>query len=58
MVLLPVGWRNYHVGRAFLVTTAQMGPNFYIGNHRGAGGGYEPMVPVAASPPSRGSTPD
>jgi tetratricopeptide (TPR) repeat protein len=43
IVLVPVGARNYHVGGAFLLTTAQMGPNFYIGNHRGADGGYTPM---------------
>ena len=42
-VLVPVGLRNYYVGNAFLLTTAQMGPNFYIGNHRGADGGYVPM---------------
>ena len=42
-VLLPVGLRNYHVGGAFLLTTAQMGPNFYIGNHHGANGGYVPL---------------
>ncbi len=43
LILLPVGARNYHVGGAFLLTTSQMGPNFYIGNHRGASGGYVPM---------------
>jgi len=43
LVLVPVGLRNYYVGGAFLLTTAQMGPNFYIGNHRGADGGYSPM---------------
>lgn len=42
-VLLPVGWRNYHVGGQFLLTTSQMGPNFYIGNHAGASGLYEPL---------------
>src|SRR4029077_14273072 len=35
--------RNYYVGQAFLLTTSQMGPNFYIGNHQGASGGYVPM---------------
>jgi tetratricopeptide (TPR) repeat protein len=43
LVLVPVGLRNYYVGNTFLLTTAQMGPNFYIGNHRGANGGYVPM---------------
>lgn len=41
--LVPVGLRNAQIGGAFLLTTAQMGPNFYIGNHRGADGGYTPM---------------
>lgn len=43
-VLLPVGWRNYHVGGEFLLSTSQLGPNFYIGNHAGAQGSYEPLV--------------
>lgn len=42
-VLVPVGARNAYVGGALLVTTSQMGSNFYIGNHRGADGGYTPM---------------
>ncbi len=42
-VLLPVGLRNQVVGGEFLLTTSQMGSNFYIGNHRGADGGYTPM---------------
>jgi len=41
--LVPVGTRNAWIGGAFLVTTSQMGSNFYIGNHRGADGGYTPM---------------
>jgi len=43
VVLLPVGLRNRAVGGEFLLTTSQLGPNFYIGNHRGADGGYTPM---------------
>ncbi len=42
-LLVPVGLRNAHVGGVFLLTTAQMGPNFYIGNRRGADGTYAPM---------------
>lgn len=42
--LLPVGLRNYHVGGEFLVSTSQLGPNFYMGNHAGASGIYEPLV--------------
>jgi tetratricopeptide (TPR) repeat protein len=41
--LVPVGLRNRHVGGIFLLTTSQMGSNFWIGNHRGADGGYVPM---------------
>jgi tetratricopeptide (TPR) repeat protein len=44
-VLLPVGLRNYHVGGEFLISTSQFGPNFYIGNHYDASGGYEELVP-------------
>lgn len=42
-LLAPVGARNAYVGGEFLVTTSQMGSNFYIGNHRGADGSYTPM---------------
>jgi tetratricopeptide (TPR) repeat protein len=49
-VLLPVGWRNYYVGGQFLLTTSQMGPNFYIGNHVGASGLYEPLRPGRGDP--------
>jgi tetratricopeptide (TPR) repeat protein len=44
-VLLPVAARNYYVGREFLISTSQLGSNFYIGNHPGAQGTYEPLVP-------------
>jgi Tfp pilus assembly protein PilF len=43
-VLLPVGLRNYAVGGEFHLTTSQFGTNFYIGNHAGAKGVYEPLV--------------
>ena len=45
LVLLPVGIRNYRVGGEFMISTAQLGPNLYIGNHPGAEGAYEPLVP-------------
>ena len=45
LVLLPVAARNYMVGGAFHLTTSQFGPNLYIGNHAGARGLYEPLVP-------------
>ena len=44
-LLLPVGVRNYHVSGDFLISTSQAGSNFYIGNHAGAHGGYEALVP-------------
>jgi tetratricopeptide (TPR) repeat protein len=40
MVLLPVGVRNYAVGGEFKLTTAQFGPNFFIGNNPSADGTY------------------
>jgi tetratricopeptide (TPR) repeat protein len=43
VVLVPVGLRNLHVGGELLLTTSQLGPNFFIGNQRGADGGYTPM---------------
>ncbi|MBI4718670.1 MAG: tetratricopeptide repeat protein [Planctomycetes bacterium] len=43
VVLLPVGVRNLAVGGEFVLTTAQMGPNFYIGNHPAATGSYQPL---------------
>ncbi len=44
MVLGPVGIRNRVVGGEWSVSTFQAGPNFYIGNHRGADGRYRPLV--------------
>ena len=44
-LLAPVAIRNYYVGGEFLVSTSQLGPNLYIGNHAGARGSYEPLVP-------------
>jgi tetratricopeptide (TPR) repeat protein len=43
--LLPVAVRNGIVGGDFLPTTSQGGVNFYIGNHAGADGTYQPIVP-------------
>ena len=43
-VLTPVGLRNRALGGAWSFTTFQAGPNFYIGNHRGADGRYVPLV--------------
>jgi tetratricopeptide (TPR) repeat protein len=40
IVLLPVAARNYAVGGGFYLTTAQFGPNFYIGNNPQSDGTY------------------
>ena len=50
VVLLPVGLRNRYVGGEFILTTSQMGPNFYIGNHRGASGCYQSLRPFRGDP--------
>ncbi len=42
-VLLPVGFRNLAVGGEFHLTTAQFGPNFYIGNGKSATGFYQAL---------------
>ena len=44
-MLLPIVARNYAVGGEFHLTTFNFGPNFYIGNHAGARGLYDPLVP-------------
>jgi Flp pilus assembly protein TadD len=44
-VLLPVVVHNYATGGELFVSTSQAGPNFYIGNHAGASGLYESLLP-------------
>lgn len=44
LVVLPVAIRNAWVGGEFVLTTAQFGPNFYIGNHAESDGTYRPLV--------------
>ena len=44
LVLLPAAVRNRVVGGEFVLTTAQFGPNFYIGNNPDADGTYRPLV--------------
>ena len=44
LILLPVGLRNLAMGGEFHLTTSQFGPNFYIGNHAGAPGSYQPLI--------------
>ena len=43
LLLAPVALRNAKVGGEFVLTTSQAGSNFYIGNHAGATGSYEPL---------------
>jgi len=49
-VLGPVAMRNRLVGGEFALTTAQFGPNFYMGNHAGATGLYSPLRPGREHP--------
>jgi len=44
VVVVPVAVRNKIVGGEFVLTTAQFGPNFYIGNNEDADGTYRPLV--------------
>ena len=44
-VLAPVAVRNFRIGGELQLTTAQLGPNLYIGNHDGATGSYVPLRP-------------
>ncbi|MGH7773014.1 MAG: tetratricopeptide repeat protein [Candidatus Binatia bacterium] len=50
LVLVPVGLRNLEVGGEFALTTAQMGPNFFIGNNPEADGTYAPLRPGHSDP--------
>ncbi len=45
-VLAPVAIRNAIVGGEFFVTTAQLGPNLYIGNNEHSDGTYTPLRPL------------
>lgn len=45
VVLVPVALRNRVVGGELQITTSQLGPNLYIGNHEGATGSYVPLRP-------------
>jgi 4-amino-4-deoxy-L-arabinose transferase-like glycosyltransferase len=42
--IAPVALRNYYVAGDLLLSTSQLGSNFYIGNHQGATGIYEPLL--------------
>src|SRR5262249_32578108 len=45
MIVSPIAFRNRIVGGEFHLTTAQFGPNFYIGNNAASIGLYRPLVP-------------
>jgi len=49
-VLVPIGFRNQAIGGEFLLTTSQLGPNFYIGNNEDADGRTKPMRPRRDDP--------
>ena len=49
-IVVPVGVRNAYISGEFLISTSQLGPNLYIGNHAGARGSYEPLVAGHGSP--------
>lgn len=53
--LLPTTIYNASRGGGFAVTTVQAGPNFYIGNHRGATGTYEELRPGRQDPRFEGA---
>jgi Tfp pilus assembly protein PilF/4-amino-4-deoxy-L-arabinose transferase-like glycosyltransferase len=50
LVLLPVALRNRWVSGEWHLTTAQFGPNFYIGNNPAATGLYQPLRPGRGDP--------
>ena len=56
-VLCISGFRNLFVGGEFHFTTAQFGPNLWIGNGAGADGVYRPVLATHADPFFERSTP-
>lgn len=50
VLLVAVAARNASLGGRWAPTTVQVGPNFYIGNHRDATGLYLPLVPGHETP--------
>ena len=55
LVLVPVGLRNFAVGGEFKLTTAQFGPNFYIGNNPTADGTYNSVRSTIGEPQLEGA---
>lgn len=45
LIILPLTIRNKVVADQWVITTSNMGTNFYIGNRTGATGSYEPLRP-------------
>ena len=43
LILLPIAFRNNHLGGGFQLTTSQLGPNLFIGNNVKATGSYSPL---------------
>jgi tetratricopeptide (TPR) repeat protein len=50
LALAPVAVRNRIIGGEWALTTAQFGPNFFIGNNADADGTYAPLVPEHGTP--------
>lgn len=51
LMLLPVLWRNHHVSGEWILTTSQMGTNFYTGNNPSNWSGtYSPVPFVRPAP--------
>ena len=50
LFILPVTLRNYAVGRDFVLTTAQAGQNFFIGNNPRANGFFENPENIRLNP--------
>ena len=50
IAVAPAALHNHRVGGEFAITTFQLGPNFYIGNHDGASGRYDPLIPGRETP--------
>lgn len=50
VVVFPISLRNWIVGGEFHLTTAQAGPNFFIGNNPNADGTYVPLRVGRGSP--------
>jgi hypothetical protein len=51
LTLFPVLWRNHHVSGEWILTTSQMGTNFYIGNNPSNWSGMFTPVPFVRPTP-------